>query len=184
MVLHRHYLPNFEAGIYAALVTAGKIIFFVLSPIAVVLLPIVSRKSSKPELSRKDLLTALAIALGLGICVLIIYFGLARIIITTLFTSKFDQATMFLPWFGLAMLGYSLANIFGNFLIALNRSQVVSIAILGVLLEVGSIYLFHATLWQVVWGLTVVFWTLAIILFSLSWHATRQKTQIIGKIWN
>lgn len=175
VVLVRHFLPQFEAGIYSSLVTAGKIVFFALSPIAVVLLPIVARKANRPQTARADLLNILLVALGGGLVVVLAYFGLAKVVINILFTSKFDSAAIFLPWFGLAMWGYSLANIFGNFLMALNKTRVITLAATGLFLEVGSIALFHASLWQVVWSLTIVFWILAGVLFGHCLYATKKE---------
>ncbi len=102
------------------------------------------------------------------------FFGLAKLIVNVLFTSQFAQASIYLPWVGLAMWGYSLANIFGNFLMALNRTRVIAVATCGLVLEVVSIALFHTSLWQVVWGLTAVFWVLAGVLFIFSWLATQK----------
>ncbi len=62
IILVRHFLPQFEAGIYTSLATAGKIVIFPLSPIAVVLLPLVARKTDTPQAARTDLLVIVGIA--------------------------------------------------------------------------------------------------------------------------
>ena len=175
VVLVKHFLPDYWAGIYASLATGGKVVFFALAPIAVVLLPVVSRKVVKKLSVRSDLFTILAVSFMIGGGIVVGYFLFSPTVVNILFTNRFLDAAVYLPWFGLAMLGYSLAIILGSFLLALNKMKVVGIALAGLVLELILISLFNANLWQVVWGLMIVFWSLAIVLFSYCLYATQRE---------
>jgi len=52
VLLAKHFLPAFEAGIYAALSTLGKVIYFAAQPITAAMFPIVIGKKSRGEAYR------------------------------------------------------------------------------------------------------------------------------------
>lgn len=175
IVLVKHFFDPFLAGIYSALATSGKIVFFAMAPIAVAILPLVSRKSNKSEL-RHDLLLITGISLVIGSLIVLAFFLIPNLIITVLFTAKFSDAIVYLPWFGFAMLGYAMANILGSFLLSINKTQVAGIAVAGVVCEIASLLIFNTTLWQVITILGVVFWSMVVIMFATSYYDTREAS--------
>ncbi|MDP1743832.1 MAG: hypothetical protein Q8L51_03515 [Candidatus Amesbacteria bacterium] len=174
MIFVRHYLSGFESGIYASLATAGKMIFFAISPIAVLVLPIVSRKADEPSTARKNLLILTVLSALIGIFGATAFFMFPKFIVNTIFSDKFGQASIFLPVFGLVMLAYSLSNVFGGFLIGLNKYKSVWIVISALILQIILLNIFHQNIFQIIISMGIVFWILAVILFSYCWYATRK----------
>lgn len=174
IVFVRHFLSGYESGLYVSLATAGKMIFFSISPIAVALLPIVSRKAKESFLARADLLKLLGLTLVIGLCGILGFSLFPNIIINTIFSSKFSESAQYLPAFGVVMFLYSLANVLGSFLMALNRFKASIWILLGLAAEVVLLNIFHRTIWEIIWSLGLVFLTLSLVLLVQSWYATER----------
>ncbi len=175
IILVKHYFPLHIAGIYGALSTASKIIFFAEAPIGSALLPVVARKAGHPSQARWDLLLLLFLISTVGIGIVGIYFFMPNLIIKTIFTDKFIDAAPYLPWIGIALFFYSLAGIFANFLLALGKMKSAYAGVVALLVEIILLTVFHSSLWQVIASLTSVFGILAVILLIYSLHVTRQR---------
>jgi O-antigen/teichoic acid export membrane protein len=174
MIFVRHYLSGYESGIYASLATAGKMIFFAISPIAVLVLPIVSRKADEPSTARKNLLILTVLSALIGIFGATAFFMFPKFIVNTIFSDKFGQASIFLPIFGLVMLAYSLSNVFGGFLMGLNKYKSVWFILGALILQVVLLNVFHQNIFQIIISMGIVFWLLAVLLFGYCWYATRK----------
>lgn len=174
MIFVRHYLDSYQSGIYASLSTAGKIIFFAISPVAALVLPIVSKKANKPSTTRKDLLLLTPIIMFIGISGSAAFFLFPKLIVTTIFSNKFGDAAIYLPLFGLVMLAYSLSNIFGSFLVGLNKFRSIWIVILALIIQIILINIFHANIFQIISSMGLVFFAQSMILFGYCWYATRK----------
>lgn len=175
IVLVKHFFDPTQAGIYAALATAGKIVYFAASPIANTLVPVVSRKAKHPQDARKDLFLIISILLAIGLSILTFYFFFPEIIIRVIFTNKFIQASSLLPWMGLALFFYSISNAAANFLLALNRIKSAFLPVLALIVEGLVIWIWHGSLSQIVGSLIVIFGILAATLVAYSLYAIRKQ---------
>lgn len=173
ILLVKHFFNDYFTGIYAVLVTAGKVVYFAQSPLSSAMTPIVARKSRHPELARKDLWLLLGVSGAIGIVIVGMYALLSHSLITLVFSSKYIAAAPLMTWMGLAIFGYALANTCANFLLALNKIRAAWISLIGLGAEAIGIYLFHANLTQVVLSLGTVFGILAIVLIIYSFYVTR-----------
>jgi O-antigen/teichoic acid export membrane protein len=174
MIFVRHYLDGYQSGIYASLATAGKMIFFAISPVASLVLPLVSKKSGNPNFARADLIRLTLIVLGIGISGSIAFFIFPKLIVNTIFSSKFGDAAVYLPVFGLVMLAYSLSNVFGNFLIGLNKFKSIWIVLLTLISQIALINIFHANIFQIIVSMGLVFFVQCVLLFAYCWYATKK----------
>lgn len=173
ILLVKHFFNDYWTGIYAVLVTAGKVVYFAQSPLSSAMIPVVARKSHHPVLARNDLWLLLGVSGTIGLTVVGLYHFTAQILITSVFSNKFIAAAPLMAWMGLAILGYSLANTCAGFLLALNKIKAAWISLAGLGLEATGIYFFHSSLAQVVSSLGVVFGILAAVLIIYSFYATR-----------
>ena len=173
IILVKHYLPSVSAGLYAALATAGKIIFFASSPLAAAIIPVVARKAHQPSSARKELIIITLLVSLIGGLALAVFSFYPRLVIDSIFTSKFTEASVFLPLMGLALFFYSLSSVLANFLIAIGKIQTYYVCVIGLVMEVLLIFFFHHSLAQVITSLVSVFGILAASLFALSLYATR-----------
>jgi O-antigen/teichoic acid export membrane protein len=175
IVFVRHYLSGYESGLYVSLATAGKMIFFSISPIAIALLPIVSRKAKESFLARKDLLKLLGLTVAIGMCGIVGFSLFPEMIINTIFSSKFSESAQYLPAFGIVMFLYSLTNVLGSFLMALNRFRASIWILFGLGVEIVLLNIYHHTIWEVIWSLGLVFLALSLVLLVQSWYATEKN---------
>jgi len=174
VLLVKHFFSDYWTGIYAVLVIAGKVIFFAQSPISIATLPIVARKANQPHTARKDLWILLGVSTAIGAAIISAYLIGSQLLVKIVFSDKYLAAVPLIGWIGVAILGFSLASIGANFLLALNKIKAAWISLLGLGAEALAILLFHQTLLQVVLSLTGVFGILATVLISYSFYATRK----------
>ena len=173
ILLVKHFFSDYWTGIYAVLVTAGKVVYFAQSPLSTAIIPVVARKSQHPAHARNDLWFLLGISGLIGTSIVGLYFVASQVLVISVFSSKFIAAAPLMAWMGLAIFGYALANTCAGFLLALNKTKAAWISLLGLFAEATGIYLFHASLTQVVLSLGIVFGILALVLIIYSFYVTR-----------
>ncbi len=174
VLLVKHFFSDYWTGIYAVLVTAGKVIFFAQTPISTATLPIVARKAKSPQTARADLWTLLGLSTLISLVTITGYFFGSELLVKIVFSDKYLAAVPMIPWMGIAIFGFSLASIGANFLLALNKIKAAWISLLGLVAEASAIFLFHQTIMQVVLSLGVVFGILAAVLITYSFYVTRK----------
>lgn len=165
VILVKHFLPPFEAGLYAALSALGKIIYFGVGPITSVMFPLVSKRHSKGEKYYKIFFYSLCMTLLIGGVVLGFYWLLPNLAIKLLFGSAYLSAAPYLFLFGIFMLIFSLATLFINLYLSIGRVWIVVLPFLAAVLQIIGIWFNHGSLWEVI---TVSTATAALLLLSIS----------------
>jgi len=151
IILVRHFLPGTTSGLYAALSTLGKIIFFASGPVISVMFPLVSERHANGR-GYKNLLIASSGLVGI-ICLLTIgfYFLFPSLIVRLFFGRGFLEATPFLGYFGIFLSLYTLSFLLINFYLSIQKTKAVVLPVMAAVLQVIMIFFFHQNLWQVVW---------------------------------
>lgn len=165
LILVKHFFEAADAGLYAALSTLGKIVFFGASPIAAVMFPIISKKQSKGENYHKIFLYSLFLATGISLVVLVLYWLFPSLAILILFGSNYLKGSPLLVWFGLLMSLYTLTTLFTSFHLSLGQTRVVIFPAIAAVGQIIGINLFHDSLQEVV---TVSIIVVSLLLLSLS----------------
>lgn len=150
VLLVKHFFNSFNAGIYAAVSSLGKIIFFAAAPFTSVMFPIISMRNSKNEKFIKIFLLTIAITLGASIAVLFIYFVFPEFAISLLYGDEYLSGASILLPYGLFVTTLSLAWVIINFNLSIGKIKTVSIPCAGALLQIILILYFHDSLMQVV----------------------------------
>ena len=162
VILVKHFLPDFDAGLYASLSTSGKIIYFTVTPIAGVMFPIVSKRHSAGESYKKIFLTALAFSIVLSLGVDAVYYFFPKTAISILFGSKYLEASSELILMGIFITFYSLNYFLVNYFLAFGKIKVVLLPIVAAILQIIGIFFFwHDNITQVL----VICITLMILVF-------------------
>lgn len=174
VLLVKHFFSDYWTGIYAVLVTAGKVIFFAQTPISTATLPIVARKAKQPAMARTDLWTLIGLSTLISLVTITGYFFGSELLVKIVFSEKYLAAAPMIVWMGMAIFGFSLASIGANFLLALNKINAAWISLLGLGAEIVAISLFHESIMQVVLSLGIVFGILATVLITYSFYVTRK----------
>lgn len=146
LLIVKHFLPPFEAGLYAALATLGKIIYFATQPVTAALFPIVSSKRSRGENYRSSFFMSFLLVFLLCMGVVIFYKFFAEFTINALYGEKYLGASNELFLMGLFMAIYSLSYMLINFLLSIHRVKVVIIPVILAILQIFVLWKNHATL--------------------------------------
>lgn len=150
VLLVKHFLPPFEAGIYAALSTLGKIIFFAVSPITATMFPIVAKRKTNNQGYTKVFLASLAVTVVFGLGITSFYWLFPGIAIGILYGAAYLSAKSALVWMGLFMLFYSLSYLLVNYALSLGESKAVYFPLAAALAQALLIWLFHDSILQVI----------------------------------
>lgn len=149
VLLVKHFFDPFQAGIYGALSTLGKIIFFATSPVTATMFPIVSKRKSIGEAYHKVFVLALGIVLSVSLAITLFYFLFPTFAIRTLYGSAYLAAKGVLVWMGIFVSFYSLTSLLVNYSLSLGRSKIIVFPLLGALFQIPLIWIWHASLIQV-----------------------------------
>ncbi|HTI92120.1 MAG TPA: hypothetical protein VL727_16110 [Puia sp.] len=149
-MLVKHFFPPVQAGLYAALALIGRIVYFGTWTVVTLLFPLVIRleKEGKPHLPY--------FFVGLGIVA-----ALASLIITAaylfpvwtvqlLFGGEYLGISPYLWKYALATSLFTCANVFVYYNISLGRNLPALVMVVAGLLQIGLIWVWHASFDQVI----------------------------------
>lgn len=176
LILVKHFFPAHEAGIYAALSTLGKIIFFGTGPIGAVMFPLVSQRNALGKPYKKIFLYSLLATLLLSLGVLSIYFWIPKLAIKLLYGSAYLEASTLLVWFGVFMSLFTFSSLLINYFLSLGKTRVVLLPAVAAFAQIILISFFHQSLLEVVTISTVV---TALLLVSLLIYSTVYGKRIL-----
>lgn len=177
VILVKHFFPAHEAGIYAALSTLGKIIFFATSPINTVMFPLVSQRKSRGESYNKIFFYSFFITAFFSIMILTFYYLLPKLAINILFGGAYLEAYNLLFWFGVFMCLFTLSTLLVNYNLSLTRTKVTIFPMLAALSQIILIVIFHQSLFNVVLISIVI---TALLLASLLIYSSYGNKSNIG----
>jgi len=143
VLLVKHYLSPFEAGIYAALSTLGKIIFFASAPVSSVMFPIVAKRKVNNEGYMKIFFISFGITTVIGVVITLIFWLLPELTIEILYGKAYLSAKSDLVFMGIFVLFYSLSNFLLNFLLSVSKTTVVIFPLLAAIIQPILIYFYH-----------------------------------------
>lgn len=150
VILVKHFFSSEEAGIYAGLVTVGKVLLFGTIPVATVMFPSVTADFALGKNARYSLRHFLLVQVLLvfaGTVVFIVFPGLITLL---MFGEKFLPAVRYLPKFAVFVAFYVLINFFVLFYVAVEKYLAILFLGVGVVLQAGLLWVFNDSLATVV----------------------------------
>jgi len=150
LILVKHYLPPFEAGLYAALSTLGKIIYFAVQPVSSVMFPIVSGKKSRGESYRRVFVFTYSVSVVVSFFIVGMYYLFPELAIGVLYGSDYLAAKDALVWMGLFISVYNLCYFMVNFLLSLGKTKVVVLPAAAFVLQTILVVVFHSSVIEVI----------------------------------
>ena len=176
LILVKHFFPPFEAGLYAALSTLGKIVYFAAQPITQVMFPIVSGRRAKGGGYKKVYYLSLVATLSISSIIVLFYYLFPNIAIGLLYGEAYLQATKELVWMGAFIGIYSICYNLTNFLLSIDRTKIVIFPILATIVQIVGIYKFHSSLLEVI---KVSLFSMIFLLFGLTLYLGYNQFQRI-----
>lgn len=150
VILVRHFFSEFDAGLYAAVSTLGRIIYFAAQPVTGAMFPVVSKRVAAGEPYLKVFIGALGITVVIAFFVLTLYAFLPKLAITVLYGQKYASAAGHLLWMGSFYTIYTIAYFITNFFLSRGKTIVAYLAIAISILQVILISMYHSSILVVI----------------------------------
>ena len=176
LILVKHFFSPFDAGLYAALSTLGKIIFFASSPITSVMFPIVAGRVARGERYFRIFALSILLTGAIAGAIAVLYFLLPNYAIGILYGQEYLAASPLLVWMGVFISLYVLAYLLTNFFLSIGKTWVSYLAVAAAAIQIVAIWLYHANLLIVIQiSLSVVAALLLILLAILGYNQRYAK---------
>ena len=150
VVLVRHFLSAHDAGLYAALATLGKIITFTTTPIISVMFPLITQRKAQEERYHKLFILSLMMVTGLAAAILFVYYFFPSLVMFLLYGKEYLAVSSYLFPMGVFLALYSLANVFANFYLCVNKTKIMIISLLACAGQAILLLFFHNNLTQII----------------------------------
>lgn len=151
----KHFLSMRDAGLYAAIATAGRIVSFMSGSLVVVMFPKFASSYSRGERpTRAVLLTAISACVLCG-GVELVFLACPAFVMRTMFGAPFVVIAGQLPWYGAAALIATIAGVFTNFFLSIDYRRVVLPLVLCALIESALFVIRHGSVKELVQNLVL-----------------------------
>lgn len=150
VLLTRYFFSAEDSGLYSALSTIGRMIYFGLTPLAALALPIATSRHSRGDstISVLSKLILAAILLGGGAVAIFILFP--RLMVTILSGSQYVTIIPLVPYMAITQLIFALNYLTLSYLLAIEKNSSTLIMLLFALLQPILVFFYHQSLYQVV----------------------------------
>ncbi len=167
----KHFFDPHTAGEYAGVSTVARTIFFLTSPIALVLLPAVRLRRPAAE-NRSLLLKSLGLTLAVGAPAVLVCMLADRLVTGVLMGRDYLPFAYLLPVLSIAMLLISVANVIISYYIALRKYQISSIILLSIGGTIGLMWIRHRSLSDI--AMNLVYSGLGTLVLLAIWRGITQ----------
>lgn len=174
IILVRHFLPAYEAGLYSALAVLGKIIFFVSSPITAVMFPLVSERHANNGKYSHVFWQSFCIVLLFCLVFSLSYFVFPKTFLGILYGERYLLAASFLGLFAVFLSLYSLSNILINFFLSIKKQNAAILPLIAAVFQIVLIFFFHEDIKEIVSISIIVNGLLLISLMLYYWKNERK----------
>jgi O-antigen/teichoic acid export membrane protein len=179
IVLVKHFFSEDQAGIYAAIATIAKIIFFLSSPVVGVMFPSIAQAYELGQKHYKILINSFFFVFSISLIILIFYVISPSLVIKILYGQQYTSGYYLLGLFGFAILFYSLVNVFINYFLSIKKLIFILPLALVLFSEIVLIWFFHDTPLMIVKILTL---TMLVLLAILSFIYLFEKKYKLFKL--
>ncbi|HVI69180.1 MAG TPA: oligosaccharide flippase family protein, partial [Magnetospirillaceae bacterium] len=173
VIAAKYFFDAHTAGLYAAIATVARIIFFLTVPVSQVLLTKISLQKTHAQ-NRAMFLKSLALTVGLGGIVAAVCAIAPQAVVTILMGKGYTDEAASLPLLAFALLIVSVANLAMTYFLSLRRHGVVFVGIMGFVVTLMLLLVRHNDVQAIAdsmfWG---SIWTL--ILFGLYTISTTKR---------
>lgn len=175
IILVKHYFSAEIASRYSALSLMGRSIFYAVSPVALVMFPLIAQKKERKENFHGTIFLATFFTGAPAIAMSVVYFLFPELILNIFFPSNKEYASLvqFLGPFSLFVVFYTLSSLFNNFYLSIGKGKIFFLTIGAAISEIIFIIFFHQNLFQIIIGLAVISFLLLISLLLYYPYATK-----------
>ncbi len=146
----KHFFAAEDAGQYAALALIGRIVFFATWSVVTTLFPIVAQRHARGERHHHLLANSLGLVGAVSAAIVIAAYAAPDFIVRLLFGAAYLPVAPLVWLYALATAFYALANVIINYRLSAGNKLGSVFAICGGVAQVAALWLYHATLRDVV----------------------------------
>jgi len=150
IILVKHFLTPYNAGIYAGVVTISKVFLFGASIVQVVMFPQISHLYASGLNYKTRFIKFLLLQLLLISGGLVCFALFPQVINSIMFGGKFTESITYLPLFSVFVALYILITFLSMFLLAINKTKAFLVILPACALQYGLITYFHTTIYSIV----------------------------------
>ena len=150
VILAKHFLDPFSAGIYAALSTLGKIIFFAASPVASTMFPVISKRKSSNQGYLKVFVASFLITFSIAGLATLFFWLFPDLTIGILYGKDYLSAKGDLVWMACFILFYTLSNLLVNFFLSIGKVKVVVLPLIFAIAQGVIIWFYHKNITEII----------------------------------
>lgn len=173
VILARHFFPGVESGYYSALSVLGKVVYFAVSPVVLVLFPMISEHHARGESYQRYLILGTVFTVFISGLITLIYFLAPKFMVLALFGEKYLSIASLLGTFAIFITLLSLCGLFANFYLSIHKVRPSIIVALAAVSQIILILLFHKNISEIIWvSIAITF----LLLISLLLYYPRAKT--------
>lgn len=164
LMLVKHFFSPVEAGLYAALVILGRVVFFAASPIMHVMFPLVVRRYTHGGAYHNIFYLSLLLIGGLVALLIAFYYLFPQFPIGILYGSTYLEGAGLLWMTGLFMGLLAVSTLFVQFYLSIGKTKTVWLFVFAAVLQAVLIWFNHGSLREVI---QISILTSALLLFTL-----------------
>lgn len=146
----KHFFSEKEAGLYVALSTIGKIVFFASSAVSAVMFTKVTDLYARGKSSKNILYKSIVFILLIGVPITIFYFFFPNLVVLSLMGIKYLEISGMLWMFAVVMLFFSLNYLFVFYNLSINRIKFLWVLFIWFILECLILGFQHTTIYTII----------------------------------
>jgi len=171
MLFVKSFFSPEQAGLYGAMLTIGRIIFFVGGAVPLVMFPVIANLKDDVSLRRHTvLLKSIGLMFALAIPAGAVISLFPEFVIKILVGLKYLSIAPYLPIFSLAMICLTLLTVLAQYFLALAKRRGLVVLSLAAGFEIICLILFHQSVWQIIYSLCIVFGGASLVLLVLVFY--------------
>jgi len=176
ILLVKHFFSAHDAGLYAGLSLVGKVVFYISAPIGTVMFPLIVLKHSRKENFTNIFKLSVLLVIIPSLLLTGLYAFFPKFFILFFLKNKdYLSVSSLLALFGIFTTLYSLLSILATFYLSIKKTTIYIPIIIGALLQIVLITLFHQTFLQIILISLIIVLLLVIGLLLYYPHAAKKK---------
>ncbi|MFA6995154.1 MAG: oligosaccharide flippase family protein [Patescibacteria group bacterium] len=180
MLFVKSFFSPEEAGLYGALLTIGRIIYFIGGSVPLVMFPVLAGLKDDQGNRRHAILgKSLLLMSGLTVPTYLVIALFPEFVIKIIVGVKYLSLVIYLPSFALVILLLTILTVLSQYFLALAKRRGLVVLSFAALLEIILLILWHDNIWEIIHSLTVVFGGASLALIILFMFDLRPSRKII-----
>ena len=175
ILIVKHFFPSTEAGHYAALALIGRVVFFATLSVVAATFPIAAQRHQRGEPHRNLLWLGLALVAAASLAVIGAALIFPDLMVQLLFGAAYLPIAPLLWLYAAATMFYALSNVVINYRLAIGDGGGSALVVVAGVAQVVGLWIFHASLYQVVVVQVVLMAVLLAALIGWDWRLAGRR---------